>query len=234
MADFREFIEQNVSTGLGKILAVKKQNKYQIVFAVNNIPSVSGTQNTVEYSTTSNKSITKIGTKRTTNDIEVTFPMNLDNDRVARELSDVEYPYAIIDLETGLGWEFVATGSYRFNDVTPDNPFEGTLQLTPSYVASTSTKNMLEFFMDTITFENITDRITLDVLSNKTKNITIKTDPATATITAVSDTPAVSTATVTGGVLTITAVKAGYTYVKITATNQDYADNAHEIYVVVK
>lgn len=236
MSDFREFIEQNVSTGLGKILAVKKpsQTKYQIVFAVPSIPSVSGNKNTVDYSTTSNKTITKIGTKRTTNDVEVTFPMTLDNDRIAKEISDLELPYAIIDLETGLGWEFVAVASYRFNDINPENPFEGSLQLTPSYVNSASTRNMLEFFMDTITFETMPARITLSSTAKTPQTINVVTDPTTATLTVESDTTGIAAAQVTDKEVKITPVAKGSCYVTISATATDYASYSHEIYVVVE
>ncbi len=232
--DFREFKEHSVKSGLGVILAYRlpDEEKYHIVCPLTSIPSVAGTRNTIDYSTTSNNSITKIAAKKTTNDVEISFPYNADTVAIMDTISDQVLNYAIIDLETGLGWKFMAEATYRMNDVNPDEALEGTLQLTVSEVEDKASDDMLSVYMDTITFESaIDDRYTITTSDSLVINVT--TDPATATITATSSLNT-TTATVASGKVTITGSAAGTGYVTINATATGYASNSRKIYIVVK
>lgn len=232
--DFQEFKEHSVKSGLGVILAYKNPDdtKYHIVCPLTSIPSVAGSRNTIDYSTTSNNAITKIPAKKTTNDVEISFPYNADTVAIMDSISDEVLNYAIIDLETGLGWKFTAEATYRLNDVSPDDALEGTLQLTVSSVEDRASDDMLAVYMDTITFESaIDDRYTIS--TTDTKVINVVTDPADATIT-VESTNNVITATYSSGKVTISASAAATGYVTIKATATDFAPNSRKIYIVVK
>lgn len=237
--DFKEFKETAVKSGVGVILGAifPGNTKYSIVTALPSIPSIAGSRNTIDYSTTSNLAISKIPAKKTTNEVEIPFPYTLDTDRIMKELADQDVQYAIIDLETGLGWKFIANLSYRLNDVSPDNALEGTMQLTVSHVEDTASRDMLSVYMDTATFESpIPRRITLSLANDASgKKISITTDPSGATVSATSDTSATVTASYASGALTITPKAVGTAYVSVKiASSTTYAGNQRDIYVVVE
>lgn len=233
--DFKEFKEHGLESGFGTILAYKlsNENKYHIVCALTTIPSISGSKNTIGYSTTSNNSVTKVPGKKTINDVEITFPYNADTVTIMNKLADQDIQYAIINLENGLGWKFVANASYRMNDISPDNVNEGTLQLVISSVEDAASDNMLDVYMDTVTFgDGIPNRVSL--VGAGTKVINVVTDPTDATLTVESDSDSVCTIANADGVVTITAVAQGSTYVYIKAVKAGIAGNERKIYVVVE
>lgn len=238
--DFKEFKETAVKSGVGVILGAifPGNTKYSIVTALPSIPSIAGSRNTIDYSTTSNLAISKIPAKKTTNEVEIPFPYTLDTDRIMKELADQDVQYAIIDLETGLGWKFIANLSYRLNDVSPDSALEGTMQLTVSHVEDTASRDMLSVYMDTATFESpIPRRITLSLSKDASgKKISITTDPSEASVASVSDTTSVASATYGDGTVTIMPKAVGTTYVSliIKGATGTYAKNQRDIYVVVE
>lgn len=241
--DFKEIKEYGAYSGLGTILAHKNlgEDKYHITCVTTTIPSIFGTQNTIEWSSTSNSAITQIPAKKTTNSVEIPFLWNADNINIMNEIADKELQYAIINLDDGTGWKFKAKASYHLNEATADSAREGTLQLTITSVEDKASRNFLEVYMDTVTFDGAIPQ-RLELTAGGTQVIDFLPNPASAVLSSETNfdgySSSVATASVGTGAnaskVTITAVGAGYSYIKVKASATGYADAYRMIYVIVK
>lgn len=235
---FQEFKEHNVRAGLGTALCYMRadESKYHILCAVESLPAVFGSQETIEYSTTTNRSVTQVPAKRTTESIEIELAYNIDNISIMNDIKDEKIKYAYIDLDDFSGQEFVGVASYRMADVGTDDIKKLVLNIAVVSAEDTITMDLYDLFMDTITFDdNIPSVIVLAV--NGTQRIKIATsEEATPTVT--SEAEAIATASFGSGVnakeLTITGVANGSTIVKLEASKEGYASNKREIKVIVK
>lgn len=235
---FNEFKEYWVSSGVGTILAVMLpgQEKYQILWATTSIPSFAGSRESIDYSTTTNSTITKIPGKKTTNEVEVEIAWNRDTINLANEIADQDLQYAVIDLNDFTGWEFVANASYRMADVSPDSAKQMVLQLTIKSIENHASVNFYDFYMDTIVFGELPQVVHLSMTTDATtgKKYKVVTEPSTASPTASATDNAVATASLSSGTLTITPLKAGDTTVIVSATATNYASAKREILVIVE
>lgn len=240
MADFKEFKETTVYSGVGTAFCVKmpSETKYHIVTAVPSMPSFAGEPNTIDYSTTTNKAITNIPAKNTTNNVEINMPYNLDNINICKKLKGEKCSYAYIDLNNFSGSTFSGTATYRIADIGTDSAKEIILTIVVSAWDDEIAYDMYSLFMDTVTFnDNIPEVVHLDSSAsaeNKKIEIKIVTDPSSATPTVTSDTQGVATATYASGNLTITAVAKGSSLVRLSVeSTDDYAGNERLIKVIV-
>jgi len=251
--DFKEIKEYGAYSGLGTILAHKNlgDTKYHITCVTTTIPSIFGTQNTIEWSSTSNSAITQIPAKKTTNSVEIPFLWNADNISIMDDIADKELQYAIINLDDGTGWKFKAKASYHLNEATADSAREGTLQLTITSVEDKASNDLLTLYMDTITFDGaIPQRIevTASAGDNHTKYIDLMPNPSGATISVDTNYAGYSSSIASASIVTTsgdahegqlkidgqTGQAGKYTYVKVTASQSGYASASRMIYVVVK
>ena len=235
---FNEFKEYWVSSGVGTILAVMKpgESKYQILWATTSIPSFAGSRESIDYSTTSNATISKIPGKKTTNEVEVNIAWNRDTINLANEICDQDLQYAVIDLNDFTGWEFVANASYRMADVSPDSAKEMVLQLTVKSVENYATVDFYDTYMDTIVFGELPQVVHLSMTSDATNGKTYKvvTEPSGASATATSSASTIATASITSGTLTIKPIAVGDTTVVVSASSTGYASANREILVIVE
>ena len=235
---FNEFKEYWVSSGVGTILAVMLpgQSKYQILWATTSIPSFAGSRESIDYSTTSNETITKIPGKKTTNEVEVEIAWNRDTINLANEICDQDLQYAVIDLNDFTGWEFVANASYRMADVAPDSAKQMVLQLTVKSVESYATVDFYDMYMDTIVFGELPQVVHLSLANDKTsgKKYKVITEPSVATTTATSSSSTIATASIASETLTITPVAVGSTTIVVSASASEYASAKREILVIVE
>lgn len=235
---FNEFKEYWVSSGVGTILAVMlpNQSKYQILWATTSIPSFAGSRESIDYSTTTNSTITKIPGKKTTNEVEVEIAWNRDTINLANEIADQDLQYAVIDLNDFTGWEFVANASYRMADVAPDSAKQMVLQLTIKSVESYATVDFYDTYMDTITFGELPQVVHLSLSKDATngKIYKVVTEPSSAKATAKSNADSVATASLVSGTLTIKPVAVDDTTIVVSASANNYASAKREILVIVE
>ena len=237
MANWQEFKEHSVRSGLGTALCVMlpTESKYHILSAVESLPAVFGSPNTIEYSTTTNMTITNVPGKNSTENIEVNIPYNLDNISLCNKIKGVKCKYAYIDLDDFSGQEFMAEARYHMGEVGTDSIKTIVLTLTVSSAEEDITPDLYDLYEDTVTFEdNIPSVIRLGV--GKKYSLPIVCEPSSATLTATSGSESVATFTkaTSGSNYEITGVAQGSCIVKIVATATDYADNQREIKVIVE
>lgn len=234
---WKEFKEHSVKSGIGTALCymLPSETKYHILAPVESLPAVFGSPNTIEYSTTTNWSITNVRGKNTTENVEINIAYNLDNIAICEKIKGVKVRYAYIDLDDFSAQEFVAEASYHIAEIGADSIKTIVLTLSVSSAEDSITEDVYDLFMDTILFEdNIPSVIRLDTTTNKSTTIKVGVEPSSATTTATSSASGVATATLSSGVVTITGVAKGSAIVTISATGDDVAPNSRKIKVIVE
>lgn len=232
---FQEFKEHAVRAGLGTALCVMlpDETKYHILSAVESIPSVFGTPNTIEYSSTTNMNITNVKGKNTTETPEFVIPYNIDNINLMNKIKGIRCKYAIIDLDDFSGQTFVGEASYRLSEVSTDAIKTITMTLAISEASETIETDLYDLFQDTVSFETSLPSV-VEILKGDTQTIQVVNTPSTASVTVSSSAQSIATAEITTGALKITAVAEGSCIVTIKATANDYASNERAIKVFVK
>lgn len=240
MANWQEFKEHSVRSGLGTALCVMlpSESKYHILSAVESLPAVFGSPNTLEYSTTTNMNVTNIRGKNTTENIEINIPYNLDNISLCNRIKGVKCKYAYIDLDDFSGQEFVAEASYHMAEVGTDSIKTIVLVLTVFSAEEDITLDLYDLYMDTVTFDDNLPSVVRLTASGDTSTLVlpIVCTPSTAKITATSGAETIATFNkqANGDKYEIKASKAGSCIVKVVAKETDYADNQREIKVIVE
>ena len=108
---------------------------------------------------------------------------------------------------------------------------QGQMTITPT-TSDEFVENCYDLVEDTVVFTSAIDEV-IEVKGTGSKEIALTTDPADATITATSETPATATATVSSNKLTITGVANGSTIVTLEASKNEYASFKRSILVIV-
>lgn len=130
------------------------------------------------------------------------------------------------------GFKYSGTVSYMANNTDVNALEQGTVTITPTskdeYV-----ENCYDLVEDTVIFTNSIDEVVV-VEGTGTHVINVTTNPADATITAVSEATGTATATAAGKTITITGVQAGSSIVTINATKEGYNSFERTVLVIVK
>ena len=234
MANWQEFKEHSVRSGLGTALCVMlpSESKYHILSAVESLPAVFGSPETLEYSTTTNMSITNIQGKNSTENVEINIPYNLDNITLCNKIKGVKSKYAYIDLDDFSGQEFIATASYHLAEIGTDSVKTIVLVLTVSSAEENITKDLYDLYMDTVTFDDNVPSV-VRLKGTDTYSIVLGTVPAT-TPTVTTSSESIASATINENKLTITGIAKGSCIVTIVASVEEYASNQREINVIVE
>lgn len=232
---FQEFKEHAVRAGLGTALCVMlpSETKYHILSAVESIPSVFGTPNMIEFSSTTNMNITNVKGKNSVETPEFTLPYNIDNINLMEKIKGQTCKFAIIDLDDFSGQTFSGEPSYRLGEVGTDSIKTIVMTVAVSDANDSLETDLYDLFQDTISFEsNLPSVVELNGTTPKT--IVVATTPSGATLTATSSASSVATANITTGTLTVTGVANGSCIVTVKATDSEYAGNERAIKVIVK
>lgn len=233
---FQEFKEHGVRAGLGTALCIMlpSETKYHILSAVESIPSVFGTPNMIEFSSTTNMNITNVKGKNSVETPEFTIPYNIDNINLMEKIKGISCKFAIIDLDDFSGQTFVGEPSYRMGEVGTDSIKTIVMSVAVSDANESIETDLYDLFQDTVAFETSLPNVVEVAKTGTPETIVIATTPSTATLSATSSSASIATAEITSGKLTITGVAAGSCIITIKATETDYASNERAIKVIVK
>jgi hypothetical protein len=119
-----------------------------------------------------------------------------------------------------------------FSDTALGSAEQGTITVTIT-VPEEIIDDCYDLIEDTAIFTNDIPQM-LEVEGTGKKELNVTTNPASATVTATSETEDVATASITGGKLTITGVKTGSAIIKLVVSATDYASWTRTIHVIVK
>lgn len=235
---FREFKEHNVRAGLGTALCYRlsSETKYHILAPVESLPAVFGTPDTIEYSSTTNRNVTNVMGKNSTETIEINLPYNLDYIAICDNINDLEVNFAYIDLDDFSGQEFTGKPRYHLADVGTSDIKTIVLSIAVTNANEYITEDLYDSFQDTISILSpIPASIELSAKDTTGTTINIITDPSDATLTVSSNNTGVLIEKGSGNV-TIKAsssAEAGSAIVTIVATKDNYAPNQRRIKVLV-
>lgn len=235
---FREFKEHNVRAGLGTALCYRlsSETKYHILAPVESLPAVFGTPDTIEYSSTTNRNVTNVMGKNSTETVEINLPYNLDYIAICDNINDLEVNFAYIDLDDFSGQEFTGKPRYHLADVGTSDIKTIVLSIAVTNANEYITEDLYDSFQDTVSILSPIPA-SIELSSKDTTGITINflTDPSDATLEVSSSSNSVL---VEKGNKNVTikasaSAEAGSAIVKIVATKDGYASNQRRIKVLV-
>lgn len=236
---FREFKEHNVRAGLGTALCYRlsSETKYHILAPVESLPAVFGTPDTIEYSSTTNRNVTNVMGKNSTETVEINLPYNLDYIAICDNINDLEVNFAYIDLDDFSGQEFTGKPRYHLADVGTSDIKTIVLSIAVTNANEYITEDLYDIFQDTVSILSPIPA-SIELSSTDTTGITINflTDPSDATLTVSSNNPTGVLVEKGSKNITIKAgssATSGSAIVTIMATKDGYAPNQRKIKVLV-
>lgn len=235
---FREFKEHNVRAGLGTALCYRlsSETKYHILAPVESLPAVFGTPDTIEYSSTTNRNVTNVMGKNSTETVEINLPYNLDYIAICDNINDLEVNFAYIDLDDFSGQEFTGKPRYHLADVGTSNIKTIVLSIAVTNANEYITEDLYDSFQDTVSILSPIPA-SIELSSKDTTGITINflTDPSDATldVSTSSNSVIVEKGTKNVTIKASASAEAGSAIVKIVATKDGYAPNQRRIKVLV-
>lgn len=241
---FKEFKEHSVRSGLGTALCYMRadETKYHILTAVESLPAVVGSVNTIEFSSTTNMAITKVKGKKTTETVEINIPYNLDNIQLVTEIKDETIRFAYIDLDDFSGYEFQADVDYHLGEVGTDGVKVLVLELVITTIKDNVTQDLYDTFMDTISFNEDIPTVYKTKMNTGSTTETeviskIITDPSNAKITVTSSSSNIK-ATYSNNQLTLSLAQkekgSAILTVEASVTDNSLAKNTRTIKVIVE
>lgn len=231
MSLFNSVVDRALSEHDGSMLCNKKSNgKYSSFLPVTNLGAVGSAPESIDKTVIGNMAKTYIQGRKDTPAQTLTFFAHRDNINVLEGVARVPQDFLRVFPDMS-AMKYSGLVDYSISDVAVGSAEQGEVTITvtsvPEYV-----DNAFSLIEDTVVFTGtIADRV---VLAEDASNvISITTDPATATVTAESDTAGVATATYSNGSLTIEGVATGSAIVTITATATGYNGFTRTIFVNV-
>lgn len=230
--DFNSIEDRALSEHRGSALLMKKSNgKYSILLPIEGTGENGSAPNQLDKTAIGNSQSTSVEGRTENPQKQMPFFAHRDNINILEEIKGENHEFLRL-LPDFTGFKYSGTINYMLNNTDVGSLEQGQITITPTskdeYVEDCY--NLVE---DTVVYTNSIDEV-VTLEGTATKEITLSTNPADATVVAVSSTTATATATVSGKTLTITGVAAGTSIVTLTASKSGYASFKRTILVIVK
>jgi hypothetical protein len=229
---FNSIEDRALSEHRGSALLMKKSNgKYSILLPIEGTGENGSAPNQLDKTAIGNPQSTSVEGRTENPQKQMPFFAHRDNINILEEIKGENHEFLRL-LPDFTGFKYSGTINYMLNNTDVGSLEQGQITITPTskdeYVEDCY--NLVE---DTVVYTNSIDEV-VTLEGTATKEITLSTNPADATVAAVSSTTATATATVSGKTLTITGVAAGTSIVTLTASKAGYASFKRTILVIVK
>lgn len=236
---FNSIEDRALSEHRGSALLMKKANgKYSILIPVEGTGENGSTPNQLEKTAIGNKQTTSVEGRKENPQKTIPFYWHRDNVNILEAIEGETHDFLRL-FPDFTGIKYSGKISYMANNTDVGALEQGQITITPE-TSDEYVEDCYALVEDTVVFTSGIDEVVTvgTETSNKTKIITLSTNPADATITATSSVTATATATMGSGAtanqLTITGVAEGSTIVTLTATKSGYASFKRSILVIVK
>lgn len=206
--------------------------KYSLWLTVSDMPQTGSAPETIEKTVTTSRTKNYTFGRKDNAQKEFTFMAHRDNFITLKGDYNKKCDFLQINPD-GTGWKFQGFVSFYQDSVALGGNLTGKGVITVSQADELPVDDVTDIIEETVTFTSAIDDV-VKLEGTGKKEIVIETDPADATVTAVSDTESVATATYAEGKITITGVASGSSIVKITAEKDDCADGVTHVLVIVK
>lgn len=229
---YEKFDDTKVKSGIGSALYVKNATgKYNILLALETIPSVSGSPESIEYDVTTSETKGKIAGKTTLEDKEVDFYWHRDNIRRLEAVKGKELSFLKVSSDY-TAEKFTGSVSYYSQDFTSGDPEKGTMKITPRTYDGTI-EDCTPLLQRTCHITSAIDGI-VNLAVNATKEIMPELSNSAGTITATTSSESIATVAVASGKVTITAVASGSAVVTLKTSAENEASWETTVLVVVE
>lgn len=224
--------DRALSEHRGSALLMKKANgKYSILLPVEGTGENGSTPAQLDKTAIGNPQATSVEGRTENPQKTLPFFTHRDNINVLEEIKGQVHEFLRL-LPDFTGFKYSGTVSYMANNTDVGSIEQGQITITPT-TKDEYVENCYDLVEDTVVFTSSIDEV-VEIDGTGTYTINTTTNPADATIEAVSEVEATATATATDHKVTITGVKAGTSIVTITATKDGYATFKRTVLVIVK
>lgn len=231
MNNFNSVIDRALSEHTGSGIYNKKSNgKYSLFLPVTNTGELGSAPEQIEKTVIGNMAKSYIQGRKDSPQQTMTIYTNRDNLRIIKEYEgkSVDFLRVFPDF-TGVKYSGTVDKVYTDSSLNAAEQLSVTVTIT---VPEEEVDDCFDLLEDTAIFTNDIPSTT-SVAVGKTETVNVTTNPGDATVTVVSETESVATASITDGVVTITGVKAGSAIIELTASKDGYASWKRTIHVVV-
>lgn len=223
--------DRALSEHRGSAILMKKANgKYSILLPVEGTGENGSTPAQLDKTAIGNAQATSVEGRTENPQKTLPFYTHRDNINVLEEIKGEVHEFLRL-LPDFVGFKFSGTVSYMANNTDVGGLEQGQLTITPT-TKDEYVEDCYDLVEDTVVFTNSIDEI-VEITGTGTHTINVSTNPADATIAAVSATADVATANAAGNVITITGVKNGSSIVTISASKDGYASFKRTVLVIV-
>lgn len=218
--NLQKYCDKRAISGYGSALlyldpSVDTDGLYHLLIPLETVPSVSGSTDTFEFDLLTCPSKGLVEGKESLDQVEVEFLWHRDNVKRLEALQGKTIDFLAVYGDY-TGRKFSGTIKVRPNEVSADIA-KGTFTITPISASSVTLDDCRPLIKETVAFASAIPN-SVEISGTDKFEIEAKLDTADATLTAVSDTTGVATATATNNKVTITGVKTGFAIVTLTAT----------------
>ena len=237
---FNSIEDRALSEHRGSGIYMKKANgKYSLLIPVEGTGENGSTPAQLDKTAIGNLQATSTEGRTENPQKSLPFFAHRDNINVLEEIKGEIHDFIRL-LPDMTGFKYSGTVSYMLNNTDVGSLEQGTLTITPT-TKDEYIDDCYSLIEDTAMFTTGIDdviEVTAAAGTSHTKVYNLTTDPADATITALSSATGTATATMgssaTAHQLTITGVAAGSAIVTLTASKSNYASFKRTILVIVK
>lgn len=212
MSYYETFTDAKRGQGEGGALYVKLpgQAMYSFVMPMETVPLLIGARESFEYTPTTSPTKGKITGRYEIEDKDFQFLAHRDNFMRADELKDQSLPYLVVNPDYS-GWKYMATLSYRQDDITNGDALKATGTLVGQEINIDRIDDVIPLLMPTAKFVSpVPPMVALETATGKYE-FTVETLPASATITVTTNQTGGFTATVLDKKVTITGTNSSQT-----------------------
>ena len=229
---FQSIEDRALSEHRGSALLMKKANgKYSILLPVEGTGENGSTPAQLDKTAIGNRQATSVEGRSENPQKTIPFFLHRDNIKILEGIAGETHDFLRL-LPDFTGFKYSGQVSYMANNTDVGSLEQGQITITPT-TKDEYVENCYDLVEDTVVFTSGIDEV-VTIEGTGTKEITLTTSPADATVAAVSDATGVATAAVASGKLTITGVAAGSAIVTLTASKSGYASFERSILVIVE
>lgn len=228
---FNSIEDRALSEHRGSALLMKKENgKYSILLPVTGTGENGSAPAQLDKTAIGNRQATSVEGRTENPQKTIPFFTHRDNINILEGIKNETHDFLRL-LPDFTGFKFSGKVSYMANNTDVGSLEQGQITITPE-TSDEYVENCYDLVEDTVVFTSAIDEV-VTITGTGTKELALTTNPADATISASSETPATATATIAQNKLTITGVANGSTIVTLTATKAGYASFKRSILVIV-
>ena len=229
---FQSIEDRALSEHRGSALLMKKANgKYSILLPVEGTGENGSTPAQLDKTAIGNFQATSVEGRAENPQKTIPFFLHRDNIKILEGIAGETHDFLRL-LPDFTGFKYSGQVSYMANNTDVGSLEQGQITITPTS-SDEYVENCYDLVEDTVVFTSGIDEV-VTIEGTGTKEIALTTDPADATITAVSDTVGTATASISSGKLTITGVASGSAIVTLTASKSGYASFERSVLVIVE